>query len=402
MPIGATIHSLLQEAEMPHLEAALGALEVYELDAAYRSGRPSLLALLKAQGLSLPESQKFANAFGKATRAAEADEPAPRRASVTTRLYAVSDLHWDHPENRAWLEKLQPLAHADDAIILAGDISHRPSVIEECLRGFKARFAHVFFCPGNHELWVKRDDAHVAAAGRFETSLDKLRWLLDLCASLGVHTQPLKLAGGVWVVPLLSWYQSNLDGLATAQSLKHAEEVVSDAHLCAWPLGCSSDSIADELAQRNQKALARAYDGPVVSFSHFLPRADLMPPRQNMGARGFLLDVSGCRSLETQLRQLGSRLHVFGHTHINWDAHIDGTHYIQNAVRYPRDRTEWASSVDKVLSGDISRLQIWSSDLPDTFCPLPERCNCAVGLSHRSGAIAARTPLFPNWAPEAS
>ena len=35
-----------------------------------------------------------------------------------------------------------------------------------------------------------------------------------------------------------------------------------------------------------------------------------------------------------QLRRAGSRLHIFGHTHLNTVDHIKGVRYMQNAMGY--------------------------------------------------------------------
>jgi Icc-related predicted phosphoesterase len=64
--------------------------------------------------------------------------------------------------------------------------------------------------------------------------------------------------------------------------------------------------------------------------------------------------VAGCASLEDQIRQLQSRIHVFGHSHISCDRVIDGVRYVQNPLRYPRERA---------ISGFTLKL-IWSSDDP--------------------------------------
>eukprot|EP00964_Phaeocystis_antarctica_P028962 scaffold16309_cov64-Phaeocystis_antarctica.AAC.3 len=47
------------------------------------------------------------------------------------------------------------------------------------------------------------------------------------------------------------------------------------------------------LGAMNAPSLSRSYDAPVVSFSHFLPRPELMPPRFNVGAMSFLADAAG-------------------------------------------------------------------------------------------------------------
>lgn len=70
----------------------------------------------------------------------------------------------------------------------------------------------MFFCPGNHDLWCTGD------GNTARDSLHKLQQLEALCARLGVHTGPRRLAveaakggTGVWIVPMHSWYHLTFD-----------------------------------------------------------------------------------------------------------------------------------------------------------------------------------------------
>ena len=421
---------LLRNLTLAHISAeALGAETPQSLCQRLEEGRPAFLGFLKDCGLKLSDRQAFANALGKAQRegklgfgepalvvaaeagtkasvgeatangaetqdetkakqAAAADQAESSESAATIRLYAVSDLHWDYEANHAWIDALPRGHHSADAIILAGDLSHEPAKIEQCLRSFKAIFGDVFFCPGNHELWVERPDAHVVGEKKFAHSVAKQQWCLELCSRLGVHTTPAKIgvgAAAVWVVPLLGWYVTNFDGQMPQSQSRGLG--LSDLALCKWPSPLTANEMAEELAALNAPALSRAYDAPVITFSHFLPRPDLMPPRSKTGIMSFLHDAVGSPVLEKQLRSIGSKLHVFGHTHINWDCCHDGVHYLQNAIRYPEERGSWKSRVDAVFAGDISRLRVYSTDRPGDFCPLPDRCStcqrsrAAVGIS---------------------
>ncbi len=101
------------------------------------------------------------------------------------------------------MESLSPVEYTRDALILAGDVSDDGAVLEATLRAFTARFAVVFFVPGNHELWVARKASTPAP-----DSLAKLHDVLALCARLGVRTAPELVGDGapgctpVWVVPV--------------------------------------------------------------------------------------------------------------------------------------------------------------------------------------------------------
>ena len=67
------------------------------------------------------------------------------------KLLAISDLHLGYEVNRQALEQMTP--HLEDWIIVAGDIGARPEHLDLALRVLTARFARVFWVPGNHDLW---------------------------------------------------------------------------------------------------------------------------------------------------------------------------------------------------------------------------------------------------------
>ncbi|HEX2091352.1 MAG TPA: metallophosphoesterase [Longimicrobiaceae bacterium] len=239
------------------------------------------------------------------------------------RIFAVSDLHTDFRENRALVEGIPLGEHTGDALIVAGDIADGMDRLEATLALLRARFREVFFVPGNHELWVRGDTGD---------SVDKFNRILRLCDSLGVRTRPARLEG-VWIVPLFSWYEAEFDSYDDAETGEL--EGWADFHFCRWPEGVGRP--CDFFLGMNESHL-RTYDAPVVSFSHFLPRRDLLPPAKYLRFRG-LPQVAGCAALDAQVRRVGARVHVFGHSHIDFDQEIEGVRYVQNALRYPRDRT---------------------------------------------------------------
>jgi Icc-related predicted phosphoesterase len=74
----------------------------------------------------------------------------------------------------------------------------------------------------------------------------------------------------------------------------------------------------------------------VISYSHFLPRIDLVP--SYVPTRHRVLDpVLGSVRIEQQLRRLQPDIHVYGHSHINRSLKIDGVRYINNAYGYPQE-----------------------------------------------------------------
>jgi hypothetical protein len=97
------------------------------------------------------------------------------------RIFAISDLHTDFEANRLLLEQLSATKYVADALLVAGDIADDLKTIEDSLALLCSRFGQVFYTPGNHDLWVRRDDCD---------SIEKLFRVLELCERLGVKTEP--------------------------------------------------------------------------------------------------------------------------------------------------------------------------------------------------------------------
>ena len=245
-----------------------------------------------------------------------------RESTATMRVLAISDLHTDFKENRWFLEQLSGTAYREDVLIVAGDIADRLPIVQWTLALLRAKFRQVLYVPGNHELWVRKGQG---------TSVEKFFTILELCEALDVQTGPAKIEG-FWIVPLFSWYEASFD-VDNSADVK-ALDGWADFHLCKWP--GEIGPVADFFLQMNEPTL-KSYEGPVISFSHFLPRRDLLPATANLRFKG-LPKVAGCTALDAQIRRLKSQLHVFGHSHISCDRLIDGVRYIQNPLRYPFER----------------------------------------------------------------
>lgn len=256
------------------------------------------------------------------------------------RIFAVSDLHTDFRENRLLLEQLSREEYTRDVLVVAGDIADRLEVIGETLALLRSRFARVYYTPGNHELWTREEGCD---------SVEKYFRVVELCGRVGAQTSPGK-EGGVWVVPLLSWYETGGGADARAEGL----EGWADFYFCKWP-DWAGPPAAFFLGMNEPRV--RSYDGPVVSLSHFLPRRDLLPPADSLRFKR-LPDVSICEPLEGQIRRLGSVVHVFGHSHINRDVRLDGVRYVQHALRYPRERARQT---------DLVKL-VWGEGAEDDGC----------------------------------
>lgn len=318
-----------------------------------------------------------------------------KRRGVATmpRVFCVSDIHTDHKENMHWVQSLSKENYKDDTIIIGGDVSDNREILEKTLAAFRARFKHVFFVPGNHDLWLRKEDAKGT-----RDSLDKLHELLDLCESLGVQTRPAKV-DGVWIVPMLSWHHASFDTEPDIEGWKGIpshREAMMDFKLCRWPPQWSAgeqdevvarkiDKLNDELCSSSPWEYTTLPDGcegvkswdelvlacaearragePVISFSHFLPHIELLPEKRMLFFPN-LAKAVGSTFLRQRVEKLRPTAHIFGHTHFAWDATIGGTRYLQVPLAKPSERRVRMRSL---AIGDIELepLCVWEGE---KFC----------------------------------
>ncbi len=264
------------------------------------------------------------------------------------RVFALSDTHMDYPDNRRWVDNLSAFEYKQDALLLAGDLTHDPDRLEESLSRFLLKFARVFFVPGNHELWTLKSNCR--------DSLEKFHQVMEICKQLGVRTAPERLglgSGAVWVVPLFSWYEKPEEGEGSLFVNKKGEDPTlqawSDNYFIKWPPFPEGQNAAGYFLSLNQPHVTRNYDAPVISLSHFLPRKELMfPSKAELERRaGTPLDsnqsfnfsrVAGTAHLDRQIRLIGSRLHVYGHQHRNRTCLIEGVTYVSHCLGYAHER----------------------------------------------------------------
>jgi predicted phosphodiesterase len=240
------------------------------------------------------------------------------------RVFAVSDLHLDYAPNLAWVEKLSLQDYQNDALILAGDISDRLALLEDGFEALKRRFAVVLYVPGNHDLWVHREHLH--------DSFEKFEIVRKAALERGIGMTPFR-HDDVAIVPLLGWYDYSFGN--PDDYLKGAW---TDYRACRWPEGYDDAAVTRWFVDRNPSGPLPETVGAdkIITFSHFLPRIDLMPDRIPEKHRK-LYPILGTSALDSQIRQLGASLHIYGHSHVNRHVTIDGVTYINNAFGYPSE-----------------------------------------------------------------
>jgi len=238
------------------------------------------------------------------------------------RIFALSDIHIDYDVNAKWIADLSFVDYQHDVLILAGDVTDTLRLLDWCLSTLAKRFRKVLFVPGNHDLWVIRD-------GREKNSLEKFDDVREVVESSGASMQTFH-ERGVSIIPLLAWYDFSF-----GEPSEELKSVWMDFQACRWPAGFTEKKIAAHFAALNEGVAGPAGD-MVITYSHFLPRIDVMPDYIPLACR-FLYPVLGSTQLDGQLRSLNSRMHVYGHSHVNRHVTIDGVSYINNAFGYPSE-----------------------------------------------------------------
>ncbi|KAI5559761.1 hypothetical protein BDE02_17G135000 [Populus trichocarpa] len=286
--------------------------------------------------------------------------PPLSRDALGFRVFVLSDLHTDYPENMNWVKSLSTKAYKNDLLLLAGDVAETYHNFYSTMSLLKDRFQHVFYVPGNHDLWCRSEpEGHPY----YLDSLDKLNKLLDACRGLGVQTRPMVLYG-LGIVPLFSWYHESFDREMDIAGIRipSLEMVCKDFHACKWPREISNRSASlasyfDAMNEENEDAvkLIKNTCTQIITFSHFLPRVHhlsrpVLKPRQELCPEKRMLfypnlpKIIGSDFLEVRIRSIhgsegnASACHVFGHTHFCWDSVLDGIRYIQAPLAYPRER----------------------------------------------------------------
>jgi predicted phosphodiesterase len=237
------------------------------------------------------------------------------------KVFAISDLHVDYAANAKWVADLSTSLYRDDVVIVAGDISGSLQRLEWALRTMAARFKQVLYVPGNHEMWVAGDD-------RNATSLAKFAHVCAIAEQAGVSMRRFD-QDGLSIVPLLGWYDYSFG--------QPSHELLGrwmDYHACRWPSHYSVPDVAAHFVDLNDTTPAA--NRHVITFSHFLPRIDVMPEYIPLEKR-LVYPVLGAMRLDEQLRKLKPQMHVYGHSHVNRRVQADGITYVNNAFGYPHE-----------------------------------------------------------------
>lgn len=270
------------------------------------------------------------------------------RPRGTTRVFALSDIHFDHRENEDWVHGIDDNAFQDDVLIVAGNLADSKVAVGRGLTTLRQKFRRVFYTVGNHEMSITH-----AEHARYPDSIAKLHAIIAECDELGVDIFPAPVCEGVTILPLFSWYSAEFDEKDPFPD----PNAHYDKH-CKWPMDPDLQ-VWKYMAKLNESFLAKPYFGTVISFSHFLPRKGLPfdASRKNSAK------AVGCEMLEEQLRAAGSKLHVYGHSRSRFGGMLQGVRYANMPLGF---ETDWPRDTERrlmmIYDGKNLCTQDWGAD----------------------------------------
>jgi predicted phosphodiesterase len=254
-------------------------------------------------------------------------------------LFAISDLHVSHAENREFVERLMPDSD-EDWLIVCGDVGDSIAELEWALALLAARFAKVLWVPGNHELLTHRDE-DPGPRGDF-----RYRLLVEACRRLGVLTpeDPYPVwegpGGPALIAPLFLLYDYSFgDNVAASKEealrLAHAAGVVCVDEFLLHPDPYASREQWCEARVRETEArlLARPADLPTVLVNHF-PLIDA--PTRVLRHPEFA-QWCGTRLTADWHRRFEATAVIYGHLHIPVTTWHDGVRFEEVSLGYPRE-----------------------------------------------------------------
>lgn len=261
-------------------------------------------------------------------------------------LWALSDLHVGHVNNREALDAIRSLPSApEDWLILAGDLGETPEHLRWVFERLGPRFARLIWVPGNHELYA------LPRGGPEGVGEARYRALVDLARSHGVLTpeDPYPRWPGegppTLLCPLFVGYDYSFGppGLSQAQILDWAAEEgirASDELLllhdpwpsrqawCAARVAYTERRLSEEVPPGHRLVLVNHY--PLLQELVRIPRV----PRY--------IPWCGTRLTATWHRRFPVDVVVSGHLHVRATDWRDGVRFEEVSLGYPR---QWRPEV---------------------------------------------------------
>lgn len=271
-----------------------------------------------------------------------------RRPKGSTRIFAISDLHFDQKCNEDWAHAIDDIAFLDDVLIVAGNVADTKVGMARALTTLKSKFRRVFYTVGNHEMQIATSEF-----ARYPDSIAKLSEIFSTCDELGIDVFPAPVCEGVLVVPLLSWCSAEFDH----------EDPFPDPNSnfnrrCSWPMDPDLQ-VWKYMMKLNESFLSFQGYETVITFSHFLPRQGLPFDKTRKNA----VKAVGCDMIDEQARALKSKLHVYGHGRVRYAQMHSGVRYVSPPIGFEADwPKDHPPRLMLVHTGKSLCMQEWGAD----------------------------------------
>ncbi|KAF2859502.1 Metallo-dependent phosphatase [Piedraia hortae CBS 480.64] len=270
------------------------------------------------------------------------------------RLWAIADIHVSFKSNRDEFAKLESRGPGD-GLILAGDVGESLETMNFAFATAKSKFKHVFWVPGNHELYSSR--AHVPEEEKALKGEAKYMSCVMAAQAHGVLTPEddymtwvyqdedgNQLAAVICLVFTLYDYSFRPEHVTREAALNWAlEEGVraTDETLLFPDPYATRDEWCARLVQQSETKLAKAAATglPLVIVNHWPLRQDTIfipkVPRFSLW----------CGTTKTERWHIDyhAKVVVTGHLHVRRTDWIDGVRFEEVSLGYPR---QWQEAKD--------------------------------------------------------
>ncbi len=252
------------------------------------------------------------------------------------KLYAISDLHLDHPINAQALEALP--AYSEDWLILAGDTCSTIENLRFALNQLTQRFAQVIWVPGNHDLWTGIGDIEVRGEKKYQQ-------LVSVCHEFGVLTPedpyPLWIGeGGThYLIPLFILYDYSFrpDYIALESAVDWAKQsgivCTDEYYLDPSPYSSRIDWCQARCDYSEHRLEQIPSNIPRILINHYPLREDLV----NLSRIPRFSIWCGTRRTENWHLRFEASIVVSGHLHIRSSHYRNAVRFEEVSLGYPRN-----------------------------------------------------------------
>ena len=235
------------------------------------------------------------------------------------KIQYMSDLHLEFSDNSRWL-KHNELPVTGDILVLAGDIFYLKNKVAPLSNFWKwtsANYRQVLIVPGNHEYYNYCD---VMDRG--------LQWKWMFKENVGYYqNQVIRIDDTDFIMNTLWSHISPANeyfvwkGMNDFRQIKYNDKLLQTEEFNQMHIFCL-DFIKKSLAESTAKH--------IVVVTHHLPTLEVVAPHH----KGSVLNSAFATNLSKLIADSRIDAWIYGHSHTNIDAEINGTKVVCNQMGY--------------------------------------------------------------------